>query len=100
MIARSAQPWKAALLVLTLAACAPPMPVFSEPPPPARAPTVISKIPDPVPLVPLSVSPRASIFVDDDALTLHVARRVKTGVLPKSVAINPNGTQQWVGNVG
>lgn len=99
MIARSAQPWNAALLVLNLAACAKPTP-FSEPPPATRAPTVVPKVPEPVPLVPLSVSPRASFFVDDEALTLHVARRVKTGVLPKSVAINPDGTQLWVCNFG
>lgn len=44
--------------------------------------------------------PRASEFVDDEALALTVAARTKTGVQPKSVAVSPDGAQLWVCNFG
>jgi YVTN family beta-propeller protein len=101
MIARSARRWKAALLVLGGWACAPSAPAPAEAPA-ARATTVepVPSVPEPVPLVPLSFPERASSFVEDEALTLHVAARVKTGVLPKSVTVSPDGAQLWVCNFG
>lgn len=55
--------------------------------------------PRPEPL-PLRGAPLASRFVDDPSLALQVSRRVKTGVLPKSVATSPDGRTLWVCNFG
>jgi YVTN family beta-propeller protein len=84
------------MLVALSSACA------SSDPPPSNPPVArvkfVPEVPDPVPLVPFS--PRSSFFVDDEALTLTVANRVKTGVLPKSVTVNSDGEQLWVCNFG
>lgn len=101
MIARSAPLWKVAALLLGTSACASPSPTQPDAPAPASAATkAVSPVPEPVPLVPISVPLRATSFVEDEALALDVSARVKTGVLPKSVAISPDGAQLWVCNFG
>ncbi|MFO7567670.1 MAG: YncE family protein [Enhygromyxa sp.] len=95
MLARSAAPWKLAA-VLGASACASPSALSSE------AAVVVAPaaplVPEPSPLV--SFSPRASTFVEDEALALTVAARVKTGIQPKSVTLSPDGAQLWVCNFG
>ena len=100
MIARSAPTRKLAAMLLGASACASVEPVPPPEPPPTIAAKLVPAVPDPVPLVPIAFPPRASIFVDDDSLALTVAARAKTGALPKSVAISPDGAQLWVCNFG
>lgn len=93
----------ASLLVALACACT------SPPTPPDVVPELATPAPEAEPLAPkpsgslVAVKlppPRASEFVDDEALTLSVAARIKTGVQPKSVAVSPDGAQLWVCNFG
>ena len=77
---------------------------------PAAGPGAGSPSPAPIAAAPAAPTPpeppaptpphRAERFVDDPALTLEVRARIKTGVLPKSVHVSPDGRQLWVCNFG
>jgi len=98
MLARSARSWKLVAVLGASACAATPEPVSEAPVPPTVVEPPVSATPAPTRLVPFAA--RASVFVDDEALALTVATRVKTGVQPKSVTVSPDGAQLWVCNFG